>query len=721
MAGKQRLLHVVAMVVATTMGMAVGWSVEAAGGPAVSPPLPLSQQSLERAWAVSAGYAGRQAPTPPSRERPFQLALVLAGPLNDLGWSSGHNLARQELEVLYNGTVATSVAEWVPYSPTAAAFSALVEILGQAQARGAALDFVITSTFDYQDALLSLAPLFPSVHFLVVEGFKGGPANMASGFAREYQPRYLQGLVAGAALRGMPAERRRAGAVMGFPVVDDIRYANAFFIGMREQCADCAMAVVFTDNWVDFDLEQYDAAWLFDAHNVSAIVHSTDTLATSFEASKRGRISFGYNLHHLQWVSSHVYASALFRWERLYRPYVDAAITGTWPQLLASLPFGPELGLFCGIDSSCVDLSPLSPLVSPDVVALVSAALQRLADGTSRVFCGQWAAFFLNSSSQDPDLCLSDFAIRTSVDRLFPEIVNLGRHPIPLTLVEISEPLRIAMQVLAGCVIALLLGSCVALIAWRKTATVRFAAWPLLLTAHLGAVLVVVAIFLMSPPPSKALCNAIVWLLSLGFTMLVGSLLAKTYRIVRMFRSSNIEVPIITNTTLFAYLAAAMAIDLLLLICLTAIDPVVAQHYTKGMQAYHYGLICNSTSAGSTAILIILVVYKVLLLIASSVLTFLSRTTAEVFNEFRHLSLAIWDLFFIFVVLVPLYVLIDDPLGAYLIACLAILLGISAAIIFLMLPKYWSILSGRDSKLDPTKATPSFVSSSLDKSSIDKP
>ena len=51
----------------------------------------------------------------PSREEPFRVALLLAGPLNDLGWGSSHNLARQQLELMYNGTLTSRVFEWVPF------------------------------------------------------------------------------------------------------------------------------------------------------------------------------------------------------------------------------------------------------------------------------------------------------------------------------------------------------------------------------------------------------------------------------------------------------------------------------------------------------------------------------------------------------------------------------------------------------------------------------
>ena len=73
-------------------------------------------------------------------------------------------------------------------------------------------DLIFTTSFGYMDGTITVSEEFPETQFVHISGYKNAP-NSSNVFGRMYQPRYLSGLVAGAATTS-----NTIGYVAAFPI-----------------------------------------------------------------------------------------------------------------------------------------------------------------------------------------------------------------------------------------------------------------------------------------------------------------------------------------------------------------------------------------------------------------------------------------------------------------------------------------------------------------------
>ncbi|KAJ3144082.1 hypothetical protein HK101_002811, partial [Irineochytrium annulatum] len=75
--------------------------------------------------------------------------------------------------------------------------------------------------------------------------------------------------------------------------------------------------------------------------------------------------------------------------------------------------------------------------------------------------------------------------------------------------------------------------------------------------------------------PSNATCIAEIWMFPISFSIVIGSLISKTFRIMRIFSNPKAMKMKITNGELFGYTAVAVALNSAVLIVWTIVDPPV--------------------------------------------------------------------------------------------------------------------------------------------------
>ncbi|HJO32575.1 MAG TPA: BMP family ABC transporter substrate-binding protein, partial [Anaerolineales bacterium] len=190
----------------------------------------------------------------------FKAAFVYVAPIGDLGWTWAHDQARQQMEADLG--IETAYIEMVPEGPE-----------GERVIRDFAMkgyDLIFTTSFGYMDPTITVAEEFPDIQFVHISGFKSAP-NASNVFGRMYQPRYLSGLVAGAA-----TESNIIGYVAAFPIPEVIRGINAFTLGVREVNPAAEVRVVWTNTWFG-PPEEKEAADALLAAGADIIAQHQDT------------------------------------------------------------------------------------------------------------------------------------------------------------------------------------------------------------------------------------------------------------------------------------------------------------------------------------------------------------------------------------------------------------------------------------------------------------
>ena len=300
---------------------------------------------------------------PPAAEEPFKVAFVYVAPIGDLGWTWAHDQARLMLEEEFGDKVETAYIENVPEGPEAE------RVIRDFAQKG--YDLILTTSFGYMDPTVTVAEEFPETWFIHISGYKTAP-NVSTVFGRMYQPRYLSGLVAGAA-----TESNIIGYVAAFPIPEVIRGINAFALGVREANPDAEVRVVWTNTWFG-PPEEKEAAEALLAEGADVIAQHQDTTEPQKAAADAGAVSIGYDSDMAVFVGDTVLTSPVWNWGVKYMDIVERVMNGTYS----------TESYWGGLDENVVDLAPLSDRVPDDVKALVEEQKELLTSGQWDVFCG---------------------------------------------------------------------------------------------------------------------------------------------------------------------------------------------------------------------------------------------------------------------------------------------------------------------------------------------
>jgi len=331
-------------------------SIVAAGcvAPATQAPAPATEAPSEATEATEEMAA---------EEEPLKIAFVYVAPIGDLGWTWAHEQGRLIVEEQFGDAVETAYIENVPEGPEAE------RVIRDFAQKG--YDLIITTSFGYMDPTVTVAQEYPDTWFVHISGYKTAP-NVSTVFGRIYQPRYLSGLVAGAA-----TESNIVGYVAAFPIPEVIRGLNAFTLGVREVNPDAEVRVVWTNTWFG-PPEEKEAAEALLAEGADVIAQHQDTTEPQKAAADAGSVSIGYDSDMAAFVGDTVLTSPIWNWGVKYVDIVEQVMNGTYS----------TESYWGGLDENVVDLAPLSDRVPEDVVALVEEQKELLASGKWDVFCG---------------------------------------------------------------------------------------------------------------------------------------------------------------------------------------------------------------------------------------------------------------------------------------------------------------------------------------------
>ena len=294
-------------------------------------------------------------------EKKLKVAFLYLGVVGDSGYNLAHDMGRRHL-VKMVPEVETAYTENVARGDTERVLRTYIR-------RGYKLIF--GNTFDYQDGMIRVGKRFKDVVFMHASGWKSSK-NVAPYWGREYQARYLTGLVAGRMTR-----TNRIGYVAAHPYPTVLRGINGFMLGVRKANPQATVRVVFTQAWYDPAKSREAADSLFDV-GVDVITQHQDSPAPVQAAERRGKYAIGYNWDMTRFAPKGHLTAAIFNWGVIVEAMTKAVLNGTWK----SEP------IFWGLEKGAVDIAPLNPIVPKEVKELVDKERKRLASPDFDVFHG---------------------------------------------------------------------------------------------------------------------------------------------------------------------------------------------------------------------------------------------------------------------------------------------------------------------------------------------
>ncbi len=294
----------------------------------------------------------------------MKVAFIYVGPVGDAGWTYAHDEGRKYLEEQLKDQVVTEKVESVPENT--AECERVLETLVQKGNK-----VIFATSFGFMDAVQNVAKRHPDVIFMHCSGYKTSE-NSGTYFGRDYQARYLTGIVA-----GKSTKNNTIGYVAAMPIPEVIRGINGFTQGVRSVNPNAKVKVVWTNTWIDSAKEKQAAVSLLE-QGCDVITQHQDSPAPMVAAQEAGKLGIGYNSDMRKFAPQAVLTAPVWNWGPYYVDVVKSVINKTWK---SGQYWGP-------IKDGIIDIGPYGPMVTEDVQKLVAEKRQAIVDGKLDVFGG---------------------------------------------------------------------------------------------------------------------------------------------------------------------------------------------------------------------------------------------------------------------------------------------------------------------------------------------
>jgi hypothetical protein len=260
-----------------------------------------------------------------------------------------------------------------------------------------------------------------------------------------------------------------------------------------------------------------------------------------------------------------------------------------------------------------------------------------------------------------------------------------GRPFAPLDRFGMSRAngVGLAIMLVTALVQLLIIGTVAIVLRYRKDKII-FSSSPLFLCLILsGLALALSTNYIWLGDPWMGSCVAQKFFFYIGFSIAIGALLIKNWRLYALFNDSSMQVVAITNERLLTYMSAMVSVPLLVLILWSAIDAPLPS------PAHLSGYWCAAQS-GTSAWDIVINVISIAALVVGAVLAFLTRNLPGIYNEAKFIGFASYNLLITLLGGLALAYFIQPTAGVsagIIVASFALVLSCGGVYAFIFAPK----------------------------------
>lgn len=249
----------------------------------------------------------------------------------------------------------------------------------------------------------------------------------------------------------------------------------------------------------------------------------------------------------------------------------------------------------------------------------------------------------------------------------------------------------IAIVVLVWILIAAVVVSMVLVLRYRNLPIIRRSQFEFLEAMLVGALSVCFAILIYAGQPNDALCAARPVVVSVGFTLVFGSLVIKTLRVYRIFNTKKLKRVVLPTQTMFKFLIGFLLIDTAILTTWFIVDFPSATKVPNVFETpTETDVIVNTTVCSSSSFIYsaLLIFWKAILLGTGLYLSFQVRKVSSDFQESIYIFASSVVVAFACLLLLPLAYLV--PLAAttfYVFFAIVLWLSTLSVVSLMLVPK----------------------------------
>lgn len=303
-----------------------------------------------------------------SETKKVKVGFIYVGPIGDGGYTYAHDQGRLYLEKELSGKVETVYKENVK-EDTAEVDKTCEEMINNG------VTVIVGTSFGFMEGMDKSAKKHPEIKYLHCSGYMQ-EANMSNYFGRDYQVRYLSGIVA-----GMKTKSNKIGYVAAMNIPECVRGINAFTLGVLSVNKDAVVKAIWTNTWYDPAKEKEAAKALLD-QGVDVIAQHQDTTGPQIAAEEKGVWSIGYNSDMSKAAPDAYMTAPIWNWGPYYVDQLNKVIAGNWK---SESYWGP---MEADNSKSIIYLAPLTKVAPEGAQAAVDKVKADIIAGKNKVFVG---------------------------------------------------------------------------------------------------------------------------------------------------------------------------------------------------------------------------------------------------------------------------------------------------------------------------------------------
>jgi basic membrane lipoprotein Med (substrate-binding protein (PBP1-ABC) superfamily) len=520
-------------------------------------------------------------------------------------------------------------------------------------------------------------------------GGSGSSSRVAIGFPAFEEARFLHGILCARA-----SKSHVVGYVASVKTNTFVSKAiNAFAVGAKYENPDTRVVVGMTGSFLEVVAETKATQLLIDEAGADCIAQQQNDLTVHAIASRNGKFSIGYTTDARYYAGEQVLVSAQFDWAPIVLPYCRSLLLGQWDTSIK-----PRSGWASG----AISLSSYSTKVQSDWREPVDRLIPAFVNGSFSIFCTPLfndSAYLTpeNTYTKDGNItCLTEEAIDRMVGVVsLAEILveyNSTNSPYVLLWVKNTNPGAIILYILTAILAIASAGTMVDVFV-NRSAPVYRAASPLFCFLTLAGILIgCIAPLLWPGPRTKFNCMATWWAIGIGYGIAISCILAKNWRIWRIFTSERLKVVAIMNTQLLARWVGVIVLGEVIILVLWTIFDILSPITVANARTAGFGevqLLCASET-GKTYGLATFLAYNVLLLILAAFMSYWTRNVKEEYKESTGLAIAVYLSLVVLLVFIALVIATpNDYLVRFYMCAYGAWAVLAVTYVSLFLPKFW--------------------------------
>ncbi|KAG0051917.1 hypothetical protein BGZ83_003197 [Gryganskiella cystojenkinii] len=208
----------------------------------------------------------------------------------------------------------------------------------------------------------------------------------------------------------------------------------------------------------------------------------------------------------------------------------------------------------------------------------------------------------------------------------------------------------------------------------------------------LGFIFLYISVVMGLDIPTNNICMVRPFTLNVGFVLVVSNIVAKNFRVYRIFHNIYVTKRVIRDSHLLKIVGTLLLVNLVIMVVWFTKTPPMLQQITAPDFTTYWT--CNNQSGPSTPFFVILFVYNAALLLVAVFLAYKNRNVAANYNECRQIAFVVYNILLCGCLAMPTVFLPQDQfLTKFFLSTVVILFGTTFSLMFLFLPKLWELFT----------------------------